>query len=159
MSHSRIFKIQSDMKEPYEEISENDYYENGFIDGQHDYVESLSPENTKDAYEWLNTSHSRVWHVDEKNGKFYVTVRRHEIEAYLEKQWDLFRNEYYEPLKDRSSYAAKCCLGDPSGFYFDRPGWGYSTEFETLEEIYKELIRTNSSEATFRLEGALDYHC
>lgn len=159
MSHSRIFKIQSDMKEPYEEISEDDYYENGFIDGQHDYVESLSQGDIKDAYEWLNTSCAHVWHVNEKDGTFYVTVYTHEIEEYLEKQWDWFRNEYYKPLKERDSYAAKCFLGDPTGFYFEKPGWGTNTEFETLEIIYKKLIRTNSSEITFRLEGALDYHC
>lgn len=159
MSHSRIFKIQSDMKEPYKEISEDDYLENGFIDGHHDYVKSLGLKDTKDAYEWLNTSSSHVWHVDEKNGTFYVTVYTHEIEEYLEKQWGMFRNEYYKPLKDRSSYEAKNHLGDTSGFYFEMPGWAYDTEFETLEVIYRELIRTNSSEITFRLEGALDYHC
>lgn len=159
MSHSLIFKIQSNMKEPYEEISEDDYYENGFVNGCHDYVKSLSLEGTKDAYKWLDTSCSRVWHVNGKNGRFYVTVYTHEIEEYLEKQWDYFRNEYYKPLKDRSSYEAKCYLGDPTGFYFERPGWGYDTEFEVLEDIYRELLGTNSSEMTFRLEGALDYHC
>ena len=158
MSHSRIFKIQDDLTAPYEEISEDDYQENGFIDGFHDYVAKLSKEETEEAYNWLNSSSSHVWHVNKKSGGYYVSLITSEVELYLEKQWALFRNEYFKPLEERDSWLAKSYLGDISGFYFERPGWGYDTEFETLETIYKYCINSNIVRITFRLEGALDYH-
>ena len=49
--HSRIFKVQPNLKEEFERLREGDYYDNGFLDSVGDYV--TEDTDVKEDYEWL----------------------------------------------------------------------------------------------------------
>ena len=155
--HSRIFKVQPDQAQEFSEIKEEDYYDNGFLDGYHDCVRELDAEETKDAYLWLGSKSNLYKVKEEKDGHFYVEITKESILEQVEATWERLKKEIRKPLNQRSIWSANNSLSDTSGFYFELDGC-YYTEGEFLEELLKYHIK-DQDVLSFRLEGSLDYHC
>ena len=178
--HSRIFKVNTEyLTEEYKKyipIEESDYYDNGFLDGYHDYVAELSKEEEYDSYDWLkNCIQNRLKNssVEINNGEnkmSYLTLNKEDIKQYLITEFDSAQekiNNIVDILKENkqdkftiSSGVYNINLninGDKGGFYFE---WctGYYTETEFFIEMFEYMIRKNIDSVTMRLEGALDYH-
>ena len=158
--HSRIFKIQTDLTEPYEEIRESVFENNGFIDGYHDYVASLNEQETLDSYKWLvdNRHFRQIFKNFRKEGEYYLAdISKSDIVAYLDNVVDLIKNRL-ENLKNYDFYDIKQLAGgDTSGFYFFID-FSYYTDNEFATGLY-EYYFGDKETITVRFEGALDYHC
>jgi len=166
--HSTIYKLQPDLTVDFDPIREWDYEDNGFINTVGDYVNEDT--DWKDDYESLSESENgELWKVDYG---YSVKIERGEEEvevpvAYLTvnitkmKQWLLSRAKEIadaikgDPMKAFSYEVEQLILGDKLGFYFDIGGT-YYTDVEFIKYCVNHY--TDEAEATFRLEGTLDYH-
>ena len=165
MSHSRIFKLQEQYKkEEYKRIQEYEFYDNGFLDGYHDYV--TDDTDLMEDYQWLaEGSHGELYTVrtdgstigDDKDPLAYLEVDATQASEFVNQRLKEYAEKVAADPKFATSWRGEEMIhGDTGGFYFEVDGWGYMTEFEFLEHVadhYKE------GTVTYRLEGTLDYHC
>ena len=170
MSHSRIFKVQSNLKENFEKLREADYYDNGFLNSVGDYVSEDT--NTKEDYEWLaSCTMSELFTVrfegvvelesdceDDSDSMplAYLDIDVDKTKQYIEKRLTDYAEKVAEDPYFALSYEGETMInGDFGGFYIEEDGWGYETLFRFLVRViklHKEGI------VTYRLEGSLDYH-
>lgn len=166
--HSTIYKLQPDLTAEFDPIREWDYEDNGFLNAVGDYVSEDT--DWKDDYKWLSESkNGELWTV---SFGYSIKIERGEEEvevpvAYLTvniakaKQWLLNRAQKVvdaikgELMKAFSYEVELLILGDKFGFYFDIDGT-YYTDVEFIKYCVNHY--TDETEATFRLEGTLDYH-
>lgn len=157
--HSRIFKIQTDLTEPYEKIRESVFENNGFIDGYHDYVAYLDEKETLESYKWLveNCCFKKVFRNFRKEGDYYLAdINKTDVVAYLDNVVDEIKKQI-ENLENYNFYEIQQLAGgDTSGFYFF-VDFSYYTDTEFLSGLYKYYFE-KSDTITIRFEGALDYH-
>ena len=170
MSHSRIFKVQSDLSKDFERLREEDYYDNGFLDSVGDYVSENT--DTKEDYEWLaSCTMSEVYTVrfegtvelDEGYGDgtismplAYLDIDVDKTKQYIDERLADYAEKVAEDPYFALSYEGETMIkGDFGGFYIEEDGWGYTTLFRFLIHVVK-LHKTGT--VTYRLEGSLDYH-
>ena len=170
MSHSRIFKVQSNLKEEFRRLREEDYYDNGFLNSVGDYVSEDT--DTKEDYEWLATcTMSELFTVRfegeiELNEDYgddsdsmplaYMDIDVDKTKQYVEDRLADYAEKVYEDPYFALSYEGEEMIkGDFGGFYIEEDGWGYETLFQFLIRVVKEH---KEGIATYRLEGSLDYH-
>ena len=166
--HSRIYKIQPDFAKPFEKIEEDTFYDNGFLDGYHDYVSDDT--DWAEDYQWLSGSsfgdafvvgidgemENPLGESPEKVPVYYLEVDLEEAFKLLkEKQEELIRQVSGDTIDAFSYNARKLIVGDTSGFYFYCEG-EYMTDVDFL--LYLITAHGKSGTAKFRLEGSLDYH-
>lgn len=166
--HSRIYKIQPDFAKPFEKIEEDTFYDNGFLDGNHDYVSDDT--DWVEDYQWLSGSsfgNAFVVSIDgemenplgespEKVPVYYLEVDLEEAFKLLkEKQEELIKQVSGDTIDAFSYNARELIVGDTSGFYFYCEG-EYMTNVDFL--LYLITVHGKSGTAKFRLEGSLDYH-
>ena len=170
MSHSRIFKVQSDLNREFHRLREADYYDNGFLSSVGDYVSEDT--NTKEDYEWLASCSMSGPLTVRFEGEIELESEYEDDSvsmplAYLDIDVDKAKQYIDERLADYAekvsedpyfalSYEGETMIkGDFGGFYIEEDGWEYETLFQFLirvVKLHKEGI------ATYRLEGSLDYH-
>lgn len=170
MSHSRIFKVQSNLKEEFRRLREEDYYDNGFLNSVGDYVSEDT--DTKEDYEWLATcTMSELFTVRfegeiELNEDYrddpvsmplaYLDIDVDKTKQYIEDRLADYAKKVAEDPYFALSYEGEIMIkGDFGGFYIEEDGWGYETLFRFLVNVVKEH---KEGIATYRLEGSLDYH-
>lgn len=160
--HSNIFKLQFNLNEDYQEINEYDFYENGFIDGYHDYVRSLNEEETNDAYNWLVSTKrwKNIFKNFRKENDFYIAeIHKSDVKYYLNQIIELAKQAIDEIdfKKIDGLYDIKSLIsGDKFGFYFYFEDV-YYTDTEFLETMFKYYFKDKDF-ITVRFEGSLDYH-
>lgn len=164
MSHSRIFKVQSDLSKNFERLREEDYYDNGFLSSVGDYVSEDT--NVKEDYEWLaSCTMSEPFTVrfegvvDSESDSIplaYLDIDVDKAKQYVDKRLSDYAEKVSEDPYFALSYEGETMInGDFGGFYIEEDGWGYETLFKFLVRViklHKEGI------VTYRLEGSLDYH-
>ncbi len=168
--HSRIFKVQPDLKAEFKKLREEEYYDNGFLDSVGDYVSEDT--DTKEDYEWLaDGTMSELYTVRfegmidlETNDEgdtvsmplAYLDIDVDKTKQYVEKVLADYAEKVAKDPHFALSYEGEQMIdGDFGGFYIEEDGWGYETLFRFLVRVvnlHKEGI------ATYRLEGSLDYH-
>lgn len=170
MSHSRIFKVQSNLSEDFERLREYDYYDNGFLNSVGDYVSEDT--DTKEDYEWLASGTMSELFTVRFEGEIelkqpyeddtvsmplaYLDIDVDKAKQYVDKRLADYAEKVSEDPYFALSYEGETMIkGDFGGFYIEEDGWEYETLFRFLVRViklYKEGI------VTYRLEGSLDYH-
>lgn len=170
MSHSRIFKVQPNLKEDFRRLREEDYYNNGFLNSVGDYVSEDT--NTKEDYEWLaSCTMSKLFTVrfegvvdSESNYEdnldsmplAYLDIDVDKTKQYIEERLADYAEKVSEDPYFALSYEGEMMIkGDFGGFYIEEDGCGYETLFRFLVNVVKEH---KEGIVTYRLEGSLDYH-
>lgn len=170
MSHSRIFKVQSDLSKEFHRLREYDYYDNGFLNSVGDYVSEDT--NTKEDYEWLaSCTMSELFTVsfegvvdsesdyeDDSDSipLAYLDIDVDKTKQYIEKRLTNYAEKVAKDPYFALSYEGETMIkGDFGGFYIEEDGWGYETLFQFLIRVVKTH---EEGIATYRLEGSLDYH-
>lgn len=170
MSHSCIFKVNPEyLTTEYEEICEDEYCDNGFIDGYHDYVSSQDEEENKDNYNWLLNASSKVFEnlrLD-NDGHYLIDVNKNKALEYIKAKVEsgISHAKNIVTIVDGKIKidgterwrTERAFSGDVSAFYFEINGC-YYTELHFLFELI-EYYTKDSDKITLRLEGTLDYHC
>lgn len=169
MSHSRIFKVQRDFKEEFDPIIEYEFYDNGFLDEDHDYVSSIADYDEdepaaydaacKDDYEWLVEGYNFMGIDKRADGHYYLTIYRDALREYLDRQDADFQKLMQLPRKKRPEYRMDYYInGNKYGFYIYEDD-SYNTIDCWLKDVEKYYPFDNMGQIVFRLEGVLDYHC
>lgn len=170
MSHSRIFKVQSDLRKEFQRLREYDYYDNGFLNSVGDYVSEDT--NIKEDYEWLaSCTMSELFTVrfegvvesesdceDDSDSMplAYLDIDVDKTKQYIDERLANYAEKVSEDPYFALSYEGEMMIkGDLGGFYIEEDGWGYETLFRFLVNVVKEH---KEGIATYRLEGSLDYH-
>lgn len=168
MSHSRIFKIQYDLTEEFEQIKEYDFYDNGFIDGYHDGVDGDTDEF--DDYQWLTTSMGEIFQNLRKDsdGHYLVDVEKESCRKWLYDRFERMEAHIAKAESELTTPDARLSMswyslrelidGDREGFYFYMDNC-YYTDMEIVRELYEFCFGKGETKITLRLEGTLDYHC
>ncbi len=168
--HSRIFKVQPNLKEEFNRLREEDYYDNGFLDSVGDYVSEDT--DVKEDYEWLAKGTMSELYTVRFEGEValeqvykddpvsmplaYLDIDVDKTKQYVDKRLAEYAEKVAKDPHFALSYEGEEMVnGDTGGFYIEEDGWGYETLFRFLVRVvdsHKEGI------ATYRLEGSLDYH-
>lgn len=168
--HSRIFKVQPNLKEEFKRLREEDYYDNGFLDSVGDYVSEDT--DVKEDYEWLAKSTMSELYTVRFEGEVeleqiygddpvsmplaYLDIDVDKTKQYVDKRLADYAEKVAKDPHFALSYEGEEMVnGDFGGFYIEQDGWGYETLFRFLVRVTK--LYTGGI-ATYRLEGSLDYH-
>ena len=166
--HSRVFRArESYVGEKIRMISEEEYYDNGFIDGYHDGIEETDEKVREEDYRWLNditNNYGGSSIIKDADGNWYWTVSIDALRAIVEEGYRKIERELYKPMEERNPYYIESAIADKSGFYFDDGDGYYENQFDFANRWWKLSVSPGSRSygiktVTFRLEGTLDYHC
>ena len=169
MSHSTIFKVTLPNNDTeFELITAKELEDRGFIDGYHDWVSQMTYEEMKKEYNDLN-GNMGIFKVEKGVEFYWLTLKFEDLKfAYLTNlkyARDLLNKHIQEVEEEKEGFADcyqinQALNGDKGGYYFYYNGL-YYTKFEFIEMLVteKQYFFKESDLISFRLEGALDYHC
>ncbi len=145
-------------------VSEEVFWDNGFLDGYHDSVSNMERDEVVNDFKHLADYLKDYASVYEySTGKFMIKFTVEGVNKYVK---DTFadiekRLKTFESNKDGLNYwrLRKAVNGDPSGYYFYEDHT-YFTVTEWFMALY-DLFKTNDKDDYFvyYLDDALDYHC
>lgn len=153
--HSRIIGLDL-----VESIREEDFLGNGFLDDNHDYVNKLNEDDTKESYDWfLNCLNYDIKHKAYiKDGFVYFPKEfKREYEKQILNRLRLFLSNSDETILSDfvfSSYKITEIISDKNGIYVSLKEKG---NYETINQFIV-LYLSDDEERKFKLSGALDYH-
>ena len=151
--HSRIIELSKEPINVDERICESDYYDNGFIGSNADYV---APCDRTDAINWICgflKNKDAITEFDTNKIVFSEDVK----EKFFRDKFNEFKKltseitfEQFAGENDFQLYLIKQSIEDTSGFYVHYDGY-----YWTLDCFIRICVEDNS---TWYIGGALDYH-
>ena len=169
MSHSTIFKVTlPDNTKDFELLTESDLEHSGFIDGYHEWVSKLDNERIEKEYNCLN-GNMGIFKVEKGVEFYWLTLKFEDLKyAYLTNlkyARDLLTKHIQEIEEEKEGFADcyrinQALNGAKDDYYFFYNG-SYYTKFEFIEMLVtgKPYFFKENDLISFRLEGAIDYHC
>ena len=165
MSHSNIIKIKTLLHEndsfTFEPINVNVYEENGFLDGYHDYVDTVSEEEELDAYAWLEENSVFV-NDGIVDGIYRGLVHKSDVENWIADYKARIEQALVNAFIDKndiSTYKLESVINPSNRIYVEDSCGQYCSLPQFILSLYNIMTYHKVDTLYCVYEGVLDYHC